>query len=234
MVMVLMVFGLVACGSDSSGDDPIDTTPISMIVGKDKVIQGADTISSLNRFVAYGNKNTVHGWHVGETTVTVNGSSTISVKVLPTSNLYNDPICEWGCSMDYVKQNQKQGTLSSKSTNSILAYENAGGASLLAYSFESGKLSSVLAVVSSNHTSTLGTYLAERFLMLPYYQGKDVLFGGIDAIDEVHAKTLVVTELYNVSNWTVFYGPYKKSATRSNKIDEKEKMIEILHPFLTK
>ena len=237
MFMAVVSFGLVACGSDDddNGDDLIDTTPISVFAGKDKVIQGSDTISSLNKFVAYGSKNKVYGWHVGETTVWVNGKKSIPVKVLPTTNLYDDPICEWGCSMDYVKQNQKQGTINSKSSSTSLGYDNAGGATLLLYSFENGKLKNVVSVVSTNHTSTLADYLAERYLMLPLYMGKNMYFAGIDAVDEDHAKTLVYMDIYGTTDyWGILYAPFTKQSTRSNQYDEKKKVMELLLPYMTK
>ena len=107
--MAVVCIGLLACSSsDDTEEGGIDTTPITLLAGKDKIIQGADTISSSNEFVAYGKKNTLYGWHVGETTINVNGKKTISVTVMPKNNLYDDPICEWGCSMDYVKSHQNK------------------------------------------------------------------------------------------------------------------------------
>ncbi len=62
MLSVMTLPMMVACGGDDSDDGGgIDTTPISLTAGKDKTIQGADTISSSNEFVAYGKKNVVHG-----------------------------------------------------------------------------------------------------------------------------------------------------------------------------
>lgn len=60
-LLAVISFGLTACSSDDDDekDDGIDTTPITLIAGKDKTIQGADTISSSNKFVAYATKNTV-------------------------------------------------------------------------------------------------------------------------------------------------------------------------------
>lgn len=230
--MTIVCISLFSCSS-SSEEDSIDTTPISLYAGSDKVIEGADTISSLNKFVAYGSKNKLHGWHVGETTVTVNGKKNIQVTIAPKYNLYADPICEWGCSMDHVKKNQKQGTLNSKSTDEILAFDNAGGASILAYYFKNGALTASMAIVSSNHTSVLADYLLERFLLLPYYSGKDTYFAGIDGLDENHAKTIVLMELYNVNNWSVYYAPYKNNSTRSvENNDEKKEFIEALCSFL--
>jgi hypothetical protein len=214
-LVTMLSFCFVSCGDDDDEGDGVDTTPITLTAGKDKIITGADTISSSNKFVAYGTKNTVHAWHVGETTLLVNGRKTISINVLPEYHLYDDPVCNWGCDMNYVKNNQKQGTISSKSTNTILAYEDAGAASLLAYNFENGKLKGVVAVVSTKYTSQYASYLSERFLMLPYYKGEDSYFVGADNIKLADAKTVVLMQVYNVNQLTTMYMPVSDYITRS-------------------
>ena len=214
--IVMLSVGFVSCGDNDEEDDGVDTTPITLTAGKDKIISGADTISSSNRFVAYGSKNTVHAWHVGETSLLVNGRKTISISVLPVYYLYDDPVCNWGCDMNYVKNNQKQGTISSKSTNTLLAYEDAGAASTLAYSFENGRLKSVVAIVSTKHTSQYASYLSERFLMLPYYKGEDTYFVGADNIELADAKTVVVMQVYSTSQLVTVYMPASNYSTRSS------------------
>ena len=234
-LVTMMSAGFVSCGDDDEKDDGVDTTPISIYAGTDKVISGADTISSSNKFVAYGTKNTVHAWHVGETALKVNGKQTISISVHPLYHLYDDPICNWGCSMDYVKSHQKQGTINSKSTSEMLAYDNAGGATLLMYQFKDGKLSAVMAMVSTNHSSTLADYLGERYLLLPYYQGEKEYFVGMDGLDRETAKSMVMMELYNSSNWAIMYtNASSSSKARSGEIDfdTKKKLARKLVQFL--
>lgn len=235
MLAVMALPMMVACGGDDSDDgDNIDTTPISLKTDQDKTIQGADTISSLNKFVAYGTKNVVHGWHVGETSLLVNGKNTISITVLPQYNLYDDPICNWGCSMDYIKKNQKQGTINSKSTSEILAYDNAGGATLLAYEFKNDKLTGIVAMVSTNHTSTLGKYLGERYLMTSYYKGDKEYFIGADGLNEETIKTYVMLDLYNTNTWSVMYMNTEISSTRSDIIsnESNEDLIQKIAQFM--
>ena len=225
MLMAVVSLGLVACGSDGDGDkdDGVDTTPISLLAGKEKVIQGADTISTSNKFVAYSTKTTVHAWHVGEAALLVNGKKTISISVLPVYHLYDDPICEWGCDVNYVKNNQKQGTFSSKSTNDKLVYEDAGAATMLMYMFENNKLKGIGAVVSTNHTTQYTNYLLERFLMLPYYKGSETYFIGADGIELKEAKTAIVLQVYNANYLMAAYMPASdySSSTRSAQ-DENE------------
>jgi len=234
-LVTMLSFSFISCGDDDDDkDDGIDTTPIKMVAGADKIIQGADTISSSNRFVAYGLNNTVHAWHVGETSLLVNDKKTISITVSPQYYLYDDPVCEWGCSMDYVKSHQKEGTFNSKSTEKVLAYDNAGGATLLAYMFEDNKLTTVMAMVSTNHTSTLGSYLAERFLMIPMYQGEKTYFAGVDGIDVEHSNTFVYMDMYNTKTWEVAYIASNKANTRSSdNIEYKKRIKKELDSFMT-
>ena len=235
LLMVAVIdFGMTACGSDDE-DDGIDTSPISLIAGKDHLIEGADTISSSNKFVAYGSGSTLHAWHVGETSVMVNGKKTISVSVLPLYHLYDDPICEWGCSKEYVKSHQKQGTMNSKSTNDIIGYDDAGAATLLAYSFKNDKLTSAMAVVSTNHTSQYASYLAERYLMLPYYKGEDTYFIGADGLDQESAKTVVVLQVYNYKYLATLYMQAKDYTTRSIMAvgADKSEALKLLESLMT-
>lgn len=221
-LLATMAFVFNSCSKDDGTDDAVDTSPISLYSGEDKVVQGADTITTSNKFVAYATKNTIHGWHVGQATLQVNGKKTISVTVLPQYYLYDDPVLDWGCTIDQVKKNQKQGTINSKSTSEMLAYENAGGASLIGYTFKNGGLESVLAMVSTNHTSRLGGYLAERFLVLPLYEGKDVNFAGMDATELEKANTVVFMELYNTDYWVVYYKQSSQNSTRLGGMDNNE------------
>lgn len=218
MMAATFCVGFASCGgSDDDEDDGVDTTPISLVAGKDKTIQGADTITTSNKFVAYATKNVVYASHVGEAALVVNGKKTIPIKVLPAYHLYDDPVCKWGCDVNYVKNNQKQGTISSKSTSEMVVYEDAGAASFLIYRFKNSKLESVAALVSTNHTSQYASYLAERYLMLPYYQGKDTYFIGADNIDLESASTVVMMEVYNVEYLMTAYMPAKDYSSRSNR-----------------
>ena len=211
MFMAVSLPLLNSCGSDGddNDNDGIDTTPITILSDEEKTIAGASSISSSDDFVTLIKGNMVKGYHVGTAKLTVNGNKTIPVTVLPKYHLYDDPICNWGCDVNYVKSHQRQGTYSSKSTSDEIAYENAGAATLLAYMFENGALKSVIAVVSTNHTSQYASYLAERYLMRPYYTGEDTYFIGADALSLEKAKTVAVLQVYNASYLATVYMPAK-------------------------
>lgn len=109
----------------------------------------------------------------------------------------------------------------------MLAYDNAGGATLLAYNFKNGKLNAVMAIISTNHTSTLASYLAERYLMLPMYQGEDAYFAGCDNIDVDSANTFVIMQLYSTKYWAVYYSQ-PNNTTRSDFMNNRELREKIL------
>ena len=237
MMVALFSVGFVSCSSDKDDEGAkIDTTPISLLAGDSKTIQGADTISSSNKFVAYSAGDKVYGWHVGEASLLVNGKETISISVLPMYTLYDDPICNWGCNVTYVSQRQKQGTKSTKSTNDQLAYENAGAATLLAYDFKNGKLDKITAVVSTNHASQYASYLAERYLMIPTYYGKDTYFCGSDGVNLASSKTAVVMMVYSIEYLVTIYMPANQftGTTRSfdNYFFKNEEALSVIKDIL--
>jgi len=213
----LLTSSLVACSKDDEKEkeDPIDTSLIILSSDGETTITGVNAVKSNNEFVAYTKGTTVHGFHVGETSLIINGKKERPVRVVPVYNLYDGPICNWGCSQSYIKEHQKQGTLSSKSTNTMLGYLNAGAASLLGYTFENGKLTSVMAAVSTNHSSSLASFLAERYLMVPDYDGKDTDFIGMDGLTLAESKTVVLLWLYSKDIWAVAYKPASSLTTRS-------------------
>ena len=236
VMLTMLCAGFASCGSDDDdevkGGNSIDTSPISLYAGDDKIIQGANTITSQNTFVAYSKDNTVYGYHVGETTLLVNNKYHITVHVYPKYHLYDDPVCKWGCDMNYVKYNQKQGTLNSKKSNSAqLVYENAGGATGIIYKFEHGVLTYAGAVVSTVHATTMAKYLAERYIMITGYTAEDRYFFGGDGMTPSEANTIVYLEVYNASYLIAVYAPASNFATRSpqaigNLIEEIKKDIE--------
>ena len=167
LMVAILSISFVSCSSDDDSDDGITTTSVTLFAGKTKTLEGnVREIVSANEFVATVKDNVITGNHVGETVVTVNGKYKISVSVIPFSNIMNDPVTEWGASKETVKAKQKQGTLSADE-DEILVYQNCGDASLVAYSFENGKLSTVLVRMPISKTSSYTDYLMERFAFYP-------------------------------------------------------------------
>lgn len=235
LLLVLATFSVclfVSCGGDDGdaaseakeAEKVIDTTPITMYPGDMHTIQGADTITSSNQFVALSSKNVVKAWHVGQASLLVNSKVTIPVTVLPKYNLYDGPICKWGCDMDYIRNNQKQGTRDEKTVSGkyVISYTNAGAASGLAYTFENGKLASILAAVSTKYVSQLTDFLLERYYLVPGYEGEKNYFMGTDNTDINAATTVVYMEVYNADVFAIVYAPIDKlkNLTRSGDTDK--------------
>jgi len=89
----------------------------------------------------------------------------------------------------------------------MLVYENAGAATLLIYDFENGKLNRISAIVSTNHASQYASYLAERYLIMPTYYGKDTYFCGADGVNLASSKTAVVMMVYSIEYLATIYMP---------------------------
>ncbi len=218
MMVVMLSFGVTSCSSNDDDDDGVSTAPITIDAGEKTVIQGAKTISSLDEFVAYVDKDlSVEAFHVGETTLTVNSKKNIKITVTPKYDLYDGPILKWGCDQSYIKSNQKQGTLSSKSTSEGLFYTNVGKAdAILMYQFDSGKLKNVGAVLSTSYATAYANFLMERYLMLPYEKDNDTYFIGIDALEVEKAKSYVVLQVYDYATLiAVYMNPANVNKTRS-------------------
>lgn len=218
IMVIVFSFGLTACGSDDDKDDDIDTTPITLYTGDKTFVKGATNIESENRFVALINSdNSVEGYHVGDTYLRVNGKSRIKVTVKGKFKTYDNPITEWGCSQSHVKSLQSQGTISSKSDGKYLIYENVGHADILAYSFENGKLESIVTMVSTIYTSEYASYMSERFFMIPYENDNDTYFIGVDALEVESANTLAMLQVYSTSYLSAVYMPASKYLKNSSK-----------------
>ena len=216
-MLAVLSYGLSACGSDDdrvNPDDGINTKPISLVAGDKTTIIGASKIISRNEFVTKIVDNEVTGWHVGETTLFVNDKYNISITVKPKYTLYDDPICDWGCSPSTVKSKQKQGILKSSDTKAI-TYQNAGAATVMMYNFENNKLVSVGVAISTKYLNDYAGFLKERFIWATTYSGEDTFFVGVDNIREEDAKTVVVTTVYNTEALMSIYMPASKYLTRS-------------------
>ena len=230
---VLSVFSLTILSC--SDDDSEDTTPIKLYVGDKTVVNDATNLESDNRFVAtVTNDNNVVGSHVGETFIKVNGKKRIPVTVMGKFKTYDDPITDWGATQAQVKAKQKQGTLSEKSDNEILAYENAGHADLIAYFFKDGKLNAIITLVSTTWTSEFADYLLERYLMAPIERDNETYFVGMNALELSQASTMVLLQVYNAKYLSTYYTKNENNTKVKSRIPKSErnkieKIIKVLN-----
>ena len=214
--MLALVMCLASCSS-SDGDLDVNTSPITLYTGDSIAVSGANSIESADSFVVFGKKNYVKGFHIGQTSVKVNGKYTIPVTIKGKSTFYDDPIINWGCSQDYIKANQLQGTLSPKSTSELLFYENVGKSTNLGYGFKNGSLVYVGTLVEDAYASDFFNYLLERFFFVPEDDNGRVCFFGVNALKANKATVEDVLEVDkdDASLWINICMPISRSSSMS-------------------
>ena len=179
----------VACSGSDDDESGIDTSTRTIYVGDSVKIDGAQTLVSADKFVAYSNnQGYIKAYHVGQTTVTVNGSTKIPVVVKGVKTGFSDPVMVWGCSKSYVKQHHTDGSLY-KEDEDYVAYKSNGNIQAFLYSFEDGKLTAATTGVSLSKTVDYAEYLSERYLPIGETGGNYIL---IDALSKTTCKTVVV------------------------------------------
>lgn len=193
VVMLLTAFVFVACSSDDDENSGSLTDQV-MYSGDSVRINSNATVA--NRFVAYVSKDGyLHGFHVGETTVYLNGGSA-NVTVRGRYNAF-DVQTDWGVTPEQVKANQKGGTLRSDDTSNgirMLIYENVGTANLLTYGFKNNQLYIAMALSNPKDQEEIINYLSERYIFFPE-EIESYTYAGIDAIDREYAKTVAYLKL---------------------------------------
>ena len=217
MIVTILCVGFVSCGDDDE-DELVNMDSKTVYVGSKTSIDGARSVVSDNKFVALvSDDNSIEGWHVGKTTVTVNGKYKLPITVRGLYHFYDDPITNWGCSQSYVKQNQKQGTLNSKSDSKMLIYDNVGSATLLAYCFDEGKLFSIMTYVKTSYSSNFINYLTERYLVFPE-EVASYSYLGIDGVDFDNFNTAVMITVESTTYISALYASKDYVDSKSSKV----------------
>ncbi len=215
----------VACsGSDDEEKSGIDASTRTIYVGDSVKIAGAKTMESANKFVAYtNNQGYIKAFHVGQTTVIVNGGVKIPVEVKGVKTGFNDPITVWECSKSYVDQHHTDGSFYEDKGNYVY-YKGSGKILLYQYSFENGKLKTAATIVSLNNSVDYFGYLLERYLPIAETDGKYVF---IDALSKNDCKTVImfghesdctITGFMDASS--IFSSSSAKTQTRGVSLDE--------------
>lgn len=190
--MMLATVCFISCSSSNDDDD---------FTLSDQVIYAGDSIrfspnaTVANEFTAYISKSGyLHGFHVGETTVTLNGH-TANITVRGRYNAFKVQT-DWTLSPEQLMSKQGGTPERDVTTNGtrMIVYKNVGIANLLAYSFKNGKLTSAMAFSNPSDTQELLNFLNERYLILPEeVDSYTYLF--VDAFKEADSKTLVMISL---------------------------------------
>ncbi len=178
----------VACSGSDDDKSGIDTSTRTISVGDSVKIDGAQTLVSADKFVAYANnQGYIKAFHVGQTTVTVNGSTKIPVVVKGVQTGFSDPVTVWGCSKSYVKQHHTVGSLY-KEDEDYVTYKSNGNIQAFLYSFEDSKLKAATTAVSLSNAVDYATYLSERYLPIDETDG---IYMFVDALSTSTCKTVV-------------------------------------------
>jgi len=136
---------------------------------------------------------------VGEAKITVSGdfNGVCNVVVLPLYNTFQEPVTQFGITKIEVKAKETRVLYYEDET--ALIFTGSAQEDFVLYLFESNKLTSDCVVLSSSHTSALGSFLAERYVIVSldpiigYSPKKTFAFG---------------TELQTSLDWWVLYFPY--------------------------
>ena len=192
MMMLLVSMTFVACSSDDDNES-FSLADQALYVGDSVRIGSEATVA--NRFTAYVAKDGyLHGFHVGETTVTYNGQ-TAKVTVRGHYNSINVQT-DWTLTPEQLKAKQVGSPDRDEITNGIrmIVYKNVGVANLLAYSFDNNRLVSAMAFSNPSDMDELLDFLKERYLFLPEEVDSYTYFG-VDALDKEYSKTAAMLKL---------------------------------------
>lgn len=209
IVSIVMVALFSSC-SKNDDEESIDISDRTMHVGDSIKINGASNLFSQNDFIAYVNGSFIKAVHVGETNIKC-GNENIKILVIPYSTLFNEPIIHWGCSIDYVKNNQALGILESDKTASnskydrILSYKNVGKPESVSYAFKNNKLVITQVELSRIYVNEAKVFLMERYATKLVSYNNFLLIGS-DGYTETNSRT-VVSLFYTSSSVVVEYVP---------------------------
>lgn len=164
----------------------------------------------------------ITGNRVGKTIIRVaynNYKDSCNVSIMPLYNTFVEPITEFGISKSYLKSKEKRILYTESAT--IAIYKGSREEKYVSYFFENDKLTSSAAILSSSYSSAIGSYMAERYVIVSL---SPVLGYSVDN------KFMVGTSLSADLDWFVFYMPHtnKSSKINSQINDASKKFSELL------
>lgn len=152
---------------------------------------------------------------VGETTISLNNSEdqkTFKVIVKPKYNLYPEPNIKFGATKNSIISQFGSDYIE---TEGNIAYSNySNTAPIILFLFDaSKKLESYAIIVESIYSSTLGSFLVERYLPV---KEEDGIFFFVNGLNSKTATTTVMLGLYNISYWMAMYMPFSSNTKSTN------------------
>lgn len=179
-VAVVAMVAFSACSKDEDDDSLNVKDKISIKVGEKCQIttDGNIDLYSSDDFVAPAYKGGyTQGFHVGKAVITVKkGTSTAmcEVNVIPTYEIYEEPILEWGASKEYVKTHESRVYHSSSTNKGIdfILYTNpTGKEKTVMYAFKGGKLMSAMVLLERRYATNFNEFINERYQYGMYEAG---------------------------------------------------------------
>lgn len=191
------------------------------------------TFTSQDEYVAkVSATGVVTAQRIGKTSIIVKAEDKVAyfnVDVVPVYNLFAEPTMEWGMSREQLIS--KLGTPASSTADGV-GYSNSSTiAPYSVYLFDSKGLSVSAILVNSNYSSQLGSFMAERYLLVSI-DAEEYSIYFINALTLQKATTLVGLDLYNLSYWMAAYirnDSYTKGGISAINSNNAEKINEIVN-----
>ena len=220
LLLALIITLFVRCKKEDAIKYTLNKDEVTSIAGGSfqLSITGATTeiftYSSDNSLIASIDANgLIKGKRVGETTIKVSGNNfngVCKVSISPLYNTFKEPITSFGISKSAVKAKETR-TLVNEIDGALL-FNGGTQEKYVMYVFENDKLTTSTIIISSSYSSVLGSYLAERYVIVSL---SPVLGYSTDN------KFAVGTDLQSNLDWWVMYFPYTVSKSKSALIKAK-------------
>lgn len=186
------------------------------------------TYTSSNEFHAKVNTaGLVEGRYVGKTTIklmTDNDIRYVNVTVKPKYNLYSEPNIQFGESKSSIIN--KFGEPDNTTSTGVYAYNMVGMFNyiLMIIFDDNDKVETYAIAVSSDLTSTLSSFLSERYMFIHYDNSK---YWYVNGLTPQTTTKYIVNYLMNVNYWVVLYMPFntEKNNKDIDKISEVFKSV---------
>lgn len=163
--------------------------------------------------------------HVGETKVRI-GNAECKIVVSPMYSYYDEPLNDWGCSIDDIRNVYGAPRWSNAYENNEVINEyiiNNGYAPRMAFDFINNKLRRTVVLFVKNRESQLYKFLEERYQLHYEFEDSEVTVIYYDSYDIKDSKTsvyvgnydneFVIVEYYDEQYWAKLYN---KSANNNN------------------
>lgn len=161
----------------------------------------------------------VEGRYVGKTKIklmTDNDIKYVNVTVVPKYYLYIEPNIKFGESKSSITN--KFGQPDNVSSTGVYTYNMVGtiNYTLMVLFDDNDNVNAYAVAVSSDLSSTLSSFLSERYMFIHYEDSK---FWYVDGLKPETITKYIVNYLINVNYWVVLYAPY--TSEKSNKYVDK-------------